>query len=225
MTIFTNPKRGFMNTLLIEILQWMQNNNYRRASFDRLTSIIPSAATYEQLGEIINTNSDIFRSTIIKGGLPGMALLDDVSIQDVLNSLREAPAPLLYAPAIPMPTTDAGGDKVRGVYGPNDTLPATIPAAPTVTPEAIQAEIASEHYRNLGGALKQVGPTANVTLCVLVLHNGFTILGKSACVNSENFDEDLGRKLAREDAVRQLWPFLGFRLADERRAKALATAA
>jgi hypothetical protein len=56
----------------------------------------------------------------------------------------------------------------------------------------------------------------NVTLCILELRNGFVIIGKSACVDSRNFDEDLGRQLAREDAVKQVWPYLGFRLADKR---------
>jgi len=49
---------------------------------------------------------------------------------------------------------------------------------------------------------------------VLVLTNGFTVVGQSACVSPENFNADIGRKVARDNAVSQLWPLLGFRLAD-----------
>jgi Phage protein (N4 Gp49/phage Sf6 gene 66) family len=49
---------------------------------------------------------------------------------------------------------------------------------------------------------------------VLVLHNGFTVLGKSACASAENFDVEIGRKIAREDAVRQLWTLAGYALRD-----------
>jgi hypothetical protein len=91
----------------------------------------------------------------------------------------------------------------------------------TVTPNAVEREIVNEYYRNLGSALKVPdGPAGNVTLCVLILRNGFVIIGKSACVDSRNFNEELGQQLAREDAIKQVWPFLGFRMADERMAVA-----
>lgn len=50
------------------------------------------------------------------------------------------------------------------------------------------------------------------TLSTFLLSNGFTITGRSTCVDPANFDEDLGLKLAREDAKRQLWAFEGYRL-------------
>lgn len=49
-----------------------------------------------------------------------------------------------------------------------------------------------------------------LSVCILVLHNGFTVIGKSAPASPENFDRELGRRFAYEDAVRQLWPLLGF---------------
>ena len=49
---------------------------------------------------------------------------------------------------------------------------------------------------------------------MLVLRNGFTVVGHSACVSPENFDADVGRKIARQNAVDQIWPLLGFRLRD-----------
>lgn len=53
-------------------------------------------------------------------------------------------------------------------------------------------------------------PLSLLTICLIVTRNGFTIIGKSAPASAENFDADLGRKLAYEDAVRQLWPLMGY---------------
>jgi hypothetical protein len=54
--------------------------------------------------------------------------------------------------------------------------------------------------------------TRLLTICVLVLRNGFTVTGTSACASPENFDADIGRKVARADAVRQVWPLMGYAL-------------
>ena len=51
-----------------------------------------------------------------------------------------------------------------------------------------------------------------LTFCVLVLKNGFTVTGESACASPENFDADVGRKVARENAKQKLWPLLGYEL-------------
>jgi hypothetical protein len=51
-----------------------------------------------------------------------------------------------------------------------------------------------------------------LSICLLVMQNGFTVIGKSAPASSENYDADLGRKFAYEDAVRQLWPLMGYAL-------------
>jgi hypothetical protein len=56
------------------------------------------------------------------------------------------------------------------------------------------------------------GPLGLLTFCVLVLKNGFTITGESACASPENFDSELGRKIARQNAVNKIWPLLGFSL-------------
>lgn len=105
--------------------------------------------------------------------------------------------------------------------------------APRVTPADVENEIASEHYFTaLQGArmegldyldkLGQVSRPAplvpvlgQLTFCVLVLRNGFTVTGESACASPENFDELLGRKIARQNAVGKVWPLLGFRLRDK----------
>jgi hypothetical protein len=54
-----------------------------------------------------------------------------------------------------------------------------------------------------------------LTFCVLVLRNGFTVVGKSACASPENFDAALGRRIARDDAVNALWPLMGCQLKEQ----------
>jgi len=51
-----------------------------------------------------------------------------------------------------------------------------------------------------------------LTFCVLVLRNGFTVTGESACAHPENFDAELGRKVAREHAENQIWTLEGYAL-------------
>lgn len=96
--------------------------------------------------------------------------------------------------------------------------------APRVTPADIEANIASEHYFTAEeGALWRKPRTAGVvfdlppalsllTFCVLVLRNGFTVTGESACASPENFDTEIGRKIARANAVNKIWPLMGYAL-------------
>ena len=51
-----------------------------------------------------------------------------------------------------------------------------------------------------------------LTFCVLVLRNGFTVTGESACASPENFDAEIGRKVARENAINKIWPLMGYEL-------------
>ena len=75
-----------------------------------------------------------------------------------------------------------------------------------VTLEGIQAKIKGETYLVL--------PDGRTTLCMLTLENGYTIKGLSACVDAAEFNLDLGRKYALEDAIRQIWPLEGYLLAE-----------
>lgn len=98
--------------------------------------------------------------------------------------------------------------------------------APRVTPEDIEAAIVSEHYFTAAEAVTPhscVGdpepqfPAADsplwlLTFCVLVLRNGFTVTGESACVSPENFDAEIGQKVARQNAVAKIWPLEGYLL-------------
>lgn len=105
-----------------------------------------------------------------------------------------------------------------------EDIEARASVAPRVTPADIEAEIASEFYFTATQAL--VGETRGpewqatpreldlLTFCVIVLRNGFTVTGESACASPENFDADIGRRVARQNAVNKVWPLLGFRLRD-----------
>ena len=98
--------------------------------------------------------------------------------------------------------------------------------APRITPADLQANIVREFYftagdgagHSVGGVVagyKYPGPLDLLTFCVLVLKNGFTVLGSSACASPENFDAEIGCKIARANAVQQCWPLLGFALCDK----------
>lgn len=58
----------------------------------------------------------------------------------------------------------------------------------------------------------ECGPLHLLTFCVLVLKNGFTVTGESACASPENFNAEIGRRIARENAVAKIWPLMGYEL-------------
>ena len=97
--------------------------------------------------------------------------------------------------------------------------------APRVTPTDIEATNAGEHYftgaeaagvSGLYGEESKVSSSLQalrlLTFCVLVLKNGFTVTGESACASPENLDAELGKKIARQNAVAKMWPLLGYAL-------------
>lgn len=93
--------------------------------------------------------------------------------------------------------------------------------APRLSPALIDAQIHSEHYfQHLGKELGELNEPnllsalalGCLTICVLVLKNGFTVVGKSACASPANFDAALGRKIAKEDARNQIWALEGYHL-------------
>jgi hypothetical protein len=49
-----------------------------------------------------------------------------------------------------------------------------------------------------------------LTFCVLQLKNGFTVTGESACAHPENFDREIGQKIARANAVQKIWQLEGY---------------
>ena len=114
--------------------------------------------------------------------------------------------------------------------------------APRVTTADIEANVASEHYftaadgvdgadieslrnestdedvvitsvdRCVGKSGTPMETLGLLTFCVLVLRNGFTVTGESACASPENFDAEIGRKIARQNAVAKIWPLMGYEL-------------
>lgn len=76
--------------------------------------------------------------------------------------------------------------------------------APRLSPELVDSRIESEDY--------YVFPNTTLTVCCLKLKNGFTVTGESASVSMENFDEELGRKIARSHARDKIWALEGYAL-------------
>jgi hypothetical protein len=87
----------------------------------------------------------------------------------------------------------------------NDAIAAT--PHEKVTREGIEARIAEIQYHSLPGT---------VTICNIVLENGFSVRGESACVDPRNFDKEIGQQIAYRDAFGKLWAFEGYLLAERR---------
>lgn len=56
---------------------------------------------------------------------------------------------------------------------------------------------------------------AGLVVCTLLLENGFTVVGTSACVSPENFREEVGKQLAFEDAREKIWQLEGYLLREK----------
>lgn len=76
--------------------------------------------------------------------------------------------------------------------------------APRLTPALIDQSIKSEAYHHFSDT--------TTTVCLLTLQNGYTVVGKSASASPENFNAELGRKIARDDARGQIWALEGYLL-------------
>ena len=107
-------------------------------------------------------------------------------------------------------TSDAGVERLIQAKG---------KTAARVTPADIEANIESYFYFTAAQAATAVDRTIDtdsplhlLTFCVLVLRNGFTVTGESACASPENFDAEIGRRIARENAVQKVWPLMGYEL-------------
>lgn len=90
-------------------------------------------------------------------------------------------------------------------------------SAPKVTIDDLTAEIAEIHYFNAAEGVRILpvdSPLHRLTFCVIVLKNGFTCTGESACVSAANYDKAYGERLAFKKAQDKAWSYLAFRLAD-----------
>lgn len=76
----------------------------------------------------------------------------------------------------------------------------------------LTADQAKEMLQHVVGGAPVMPELKLLTFCVLVLKNGFTVTGESACASPENFDAEIGRKIARQNAVQKVWPLMGYEL-------------
>jgi len=79
--------------------------------------------------------------------------------------------------------------------------------APHLTPDDIDAQIHAAQYA--------VFPGTTMTVCCLTLKNGYNVIGESACASAENFDADLGRRIAFNNARNKIWPLAGYALREQ----------
>jgi hypothetical protein len=159
---------------------------------------------------------------------------DDMLITGVKGGIYPCKRDIFDATYDPAPTdlpvVDPGPDSLER------EILAKADKGPRVTPAALQAEIVSAHYFTAADGVAGAFTNAQVaqgrgvfpdeigalktelkllTFCVLVLRNGFTVIGHSACASPENYNKEIGERIARENAEREIWPLLGFRLRDQ----------
>jgi hypothetical protein len=79
--------------------------------------------------------------------------------------------------------------------------------APRLTPDHVGSVIISEQYHVFSGT--------TLTVCCLTLRNGFSVTGESAAASLENFNEEIGRKIAHQNARDKIWALEGYLLKDK----------
>ena len=84
--------------------------------------------------------------------------------------------------------------------------------ARTIKSQDIQGYVSEEHFMNVGEALgmPEDHPSRVMTLCVVVLKNGFTLTGESGCADPRKYDRAIGEKIAKENALNKAWPLMGY---------------
>ena len=92
--------------------------------------------------------------------------------------------------------------------------------APRVTLDALDDNIACVNYINVGDAVCMANQPDHIshhllTICVIVLKNGFTVIGESACASLENYKQDIGERIAFENAKNKIWPLMGYALKEQ----------
>jgi hypothetical protein len=125
-------------------------------------------------------------------------LTDDQSVeQEIVAKGKTAPRVTLadIEAAIVGEVYFTGADAIRGIQ-----------KGPATGTGCIKTQIVDDVYT--------FAPCHLLTFCVLVLRNGFTVTGESACASPENFDAAIGRKIARQNAVQKIWPLMGYALKD-----------
>jgi Phage protein (N4 Gp49/phage Sf6 gene 66) family len=81
-------------------------------------------------------------------------------------------------------------------------------AAPRVTEQDIKDRIARVHY------LHDKDLFGTMTICTITMENGWRVAGTSACVSTDNYNKEIGDRIAYDNAFRQLWALEGYLLAE-----------
>lgn len=68
--------------------------------------------------------------------------------------------------------------------------------------DAIKAKIADTKYINVEGT--------TMTICVIILENGYAVTGESSCIDPAKFNPEIGMKIAYSNAFDKLWGVLGY---------------
>lgn len=99
---------------------------------------------------------------------------------------------------------------------------ATKSVAPRVTQQMLDDNIIETHFLNIGHSIVMAGNGDGedfchesldlLTFCVVVLQNGFTVTGQSACASPDNYNKDIGERLALADAKNKIWALMGYEL-------------
>lgn len=96
-----------------------------------------------------------------------------------------------------------------------DQEASAVAKAPRVSLSDIEASIAARYDTTAELAAGTISKSLSIlSLCIIEMRNGFVVIGKSGPASPENFVAELGRKFAYEDAVRQIWPLMGYALRD-----------
>ena len=96
----------------------------------------------------------------------------------------------------------------EGLKATDDASKAVQKTPNRVTLDSLMQRIEQEEY---------IHPTTipHMTICILLIENGFAVVGKSAPADPSNFNPQLGGQFAKEDAIKQLWGYEGYLLAEK----------
>lgn len=76
--------------------------------------------------------------------------------------------------------------------------------APRLTPALIDSKVKYVDFHVFEGSC--------LTVCCMTLENGYTVTGESACASPENFDKEIGEKIAFDMARNKIWGLEGYLL-------------
>lgn len=87
--------------------------------------------------------------------------------------------------------------------------------APRVTKEYMESRIALTSFHAIEDSYSPVPVAPTATICNILLDNGYSVRGESACVNKANYNKEIGEKIAYDNAFGKLWALFGFLLAEK----------